>query len=351
MKVRPYIYAPITDAGEEIAFKSHVIEDGPRWLSDGPENPAFDEFGVMRRWGRGVDDGGAVLWKLHNVSVQRTVKGQARYQILLDDGVCAAESYHDGWWIDRHTLSKGITPTMDDVSIGAVVDEPHVLLSGMWDNNYAHFIHETLSKWWCAEHWPEGAPRILEMSRGYQHELMGIFHPGERFVSMPAERTLYRTLYVPSPRARWCVGRGQVEFLKQSLAIDHRGSGVGHIYISRSDAQERRVLNEAELLRDMMPKHRPLCITLSPHSVTRQISIFKEATGSIIMPHGAGCANLLWARPGTRVLELVPKSYQHPMWGLWAEWLGLDYRRVVCLDRAYGKDMVADPKAVLEAVL
>lgn len=55
-----------------------------------------------------------------------------------------------------------------------------------------------------------------------------------------------------------------------------------------------------------------------------QIRLFAEAA-FVVSPHGAGLANLLWCRPGTRVLEITPRTEFRPYFWLLAEKLGLNY--------------------------
>ena len=221
-----------------------------------------------------------------------------------------------------------------------------MLISHQWQENYAHTIHETLSRWWALD--GSERPLVWEISTPAQLALARLFHAGEKFVPLAAERTLFRTLYVPSFRAPFCVSRGQAEYLRGALRNDIAPGAGRKLYISRSDAASRRILNEAALLAAL----RPLgfeTVTLASRTVAKQIALFKGAD-EIVMPHGAGCVNMVFSRPGVRIIELMPASYQHPMWGYWAKWLGHWHARIVCRSEGPGNDMVADIDAVLEAL-
>jgi capsular polysaccharide biosynthesis protein len=49
----------------------------------------------------------------------------------------------------------------------------------------------------------------------------------------------------------------------------------------------------------------------------------------IVGAHGAGLANLVFCRPGTRVVEIVPTDNAYPFYFSLAVGAGLDYRYLV----------------------
>jgi capsular polysaccharide biosynthesis protein len=60
-----------------------------------------------------------------------------------------------------------------------------------------------------------------------------------------------------------------------------------------------------------------------------QIRLFQNAD-TVIAPHGAGLANLLFCPPGTRVLEISPSCEFRPFFWMIAEKLGLPYAVLPC---------------------
>ena len=58
-----------------------------------------------------------------------------------------------------------------------------------------------------------------------------------------------------------------------------------------------------------------------------QAAAFRQAE-VVVAPHGAGLANLLFCRPGTKVLEIFPASLLRTCYWSLAEALGLDYAYV-----------------------
>lgn len=99
--------------------------------------------------------------------------------------------------------------------------------------------------------------------------------------------------------------------------------GVRRIYVSRDDAGSRLTVNEAEVQALMRARGFEV-VRLAGMSFLEQKRLFSEA-GWIAGVHGAGLANLAFAGPGARVLEIMP-----PLAGTFAYWLmagalGQDY--------------------------
>jgi capsular polysaccharide biosynthesis protein len=108
------------------------------------------------------------------------------------------------------------------------------------------------------------------------------------------------TLIIPQP------GNFAPEILQRlqtALRRDVRHSSKC-LYISRSDAPSRRVVNEAEVLAALKP-FGVQSVTLSGLSFDEQRALFAEA-GFIIGPHGAGLTNSLFSPNDAHVIELHP---------------------------------------------
>ncbi|GAB3314684.1 hypothetical protein GCM10027299_03150 [Larkinella ripae] len=102
------------------------------------------------------------------------------------------------------------------------------------------------------------------------------------------------------------------------------------IYIRR--AGRRRVLNEEQLI-TLLLKYDFEIIEDQPGTIADQVALYHNAS-FIIGPHGASFANILWCKPGTRLLELFSKHYVPDYYRYLAQLLDLDYF-------AYAHDPVA----------
>jgi hypothetical protein len=99
------------------------------------------------------------------------------------------------------------------------------------------------------------------------------------------------------------------------------------LYISREKAGRRRVSNEAEL-RDHLDARGFRTLRLEELSWREQINAFAHAR-EVVAPHGAALANLVFCRPGTRVVEFFHRAYVNPCFGRLAELANVDYVPVI----------------------
>jgi capsular polysaccharide biosynthesis protein len=76
------------------------------------------------------------------------------------------------------------------------------------------------------------------------------------------------------------------------------------LYISRADANKRRILNETQLL-PLLKQAGFEIICLRNYSFREQITMFQQAAW-VIAPHGAGLANVLYCGSGVQVIEITP---------------------------------------------
>jgi hypothetical protein len=99
------------------------------------------------------------------------------------------------------------------------------------------------------------------------------------------------------------------------------------IYVSRRDSSNRRLLNEDEVI-DAVGGAGFEIVSLGEMSVTEQIALFGEAK-HIVAPHGAGLTNILFASPGSTLLELHMDSYTQWSFRRLAGLVGLTYGCVI----------------------
>ena len=79
------------------------------------------------------------------------------------------------------------------------------------------------------------------------------------------------------------------------------------IYVSRSDASRRKVLNESELIKYLKKRGFKIVVP-GEYSVADQSRLFEEAE-IIIGPHGLGLVNMLFANNLKTVIELFPINW------------------------------------------
>ena len=116
----------------------------------------------------------------------------------------------------------------------------------------------------------------------------------------------------------------------------------------------RKIVNEEELL----PLMRQLGLTVvedDHQDMLAQAALFHEAS-FIVAPHGALLANLMYCRPGTVFIELLPGAYASNCYRNLSQIVGIHYHAIVCTtladyrDNAVSEDFRVDAKAVTHAV-
>ncbi|MCX6937299.1 MAG: glycosyltransferase family 61 protein [Verrucomicrobia bacterium] len=118
----------------------------------------------------------------------------------------------------------------------------------------------------------------------------------------------------------------RVEAFTEGLGRTEPGRGE-RLYFSRSRAGRRRVNNEEELWAELATRGFNR-VWLEELSWPEQIAACRRAR-VVVAAHGAGLANLVFCPPGTRVVELVNRTYFNPTFWRLASLRGLDYRPVV----------------------
>jgi hypothetical protein len=115
---------------------------------------------------------------------------------------------------------------------------------------------------------------------------------------LEAEQLLVPSL--PTPACLRDFGRA----LSAGLGIDRPVRFTRRIFISRRKTGTRTLRNEAELEK-MLHAKRFETHFMEQYPLAKQARLIRESE-IIVATHGAGLANLAFARPGTQVIEIVP---------------------------------------------
>ncbi len=101
---------------------------------------------------------------------------------------------------------------------------------------------------------------------------------------------------------------GMAEFYSRHYGIAAPPDGPGRrLYLSRDGAAIRRVSNEPAIVA-MLSRYGFESIEPGSIPFCRQAELFRSAD-IIVAPHGAALTNLMFCRPGTRLLEFFPADY------------------------------------------
>lgn len=130
----------------------------------------------------------------------------------------------------------------------------------------------------------------------------------------------------PVATPQWAVDFLRNRFLSTTNPGEH-SNAPERIYIGRSDTSRRHVLNEEKVL-ELLGKRGVVKVELGSKTLEEQIHLFASAE-LIIAPHGAGLTNLLFCKPGTKILEIFSPLYVNPCYRCLSSQLDLDYSYLI----------------------
>lgn len=163
---------------------------------------------------------------------------------------------------------------------------------------------------YCIERLVDDQVDIRELDEGYKYKIHNYC-----FISFATEQFIG---YVPE----WYKDEVQKKMLPKRASKRSR-----RIYVSRKDAEVRRIKNEEQLI-VLLNKYGFEEYELSSHSIDRQIEVFYDAD-AVVAPHGAGLANMIFSNE-LSVLELFPTRTIKPNYFFIAKSLGHEYQCITC---------------------
>jgi len=192
------------------------------------------------------------------------------------------------------------------------IEAPCVHLGG--DHNFCHWITRNMVKLGVLEGTPHASLPLLVNAdlRRHQQEFLELLSiPEERLIRVERPALVHiRELVVPTNvtnHAKMGIG---TQWLRRHLAHCMEDAPAGDLlFVSRSDARVRRLLNEDELFAAL----RPLgfeSILPGAMPVREQIRRFSRAR-VIIGAHGAALGNMVFAQPGIHLIELTTTFKAH----------------------------------------
>lgn len=215
------------------------------------------------------------------------------------------------------------------------------LRSGLWaiDNyspeNYYHWMIDVLPRLLQAEEDHPGE-RVLLLPRYYhatpyiEFTLRAFPHiEGIRWIAARSKTRVEHLAYVPRQSDERLPAR-VVEVARRMQDLAGAAGTARRIYLTRDDAKRRRARNEADVVR-VLREHDVEVHRIDPSRPWEQM---RAALGAnlIVGVHGAALTNVIFMRPGARLLEL-----RHPRQRYFADhyrplaaMVGVQYHRQYC---------------------
>lgn len=190
----------------------------------------------------------------------------------------------------------------------------------MWagKNNYYHWFVESLKKLHLViELLPKDVFFIVPNNlKAWQYESLEAIGINKNRLCCFKSNEFWEleSLYF-SPPMFWDATPDSYEWLQKSMykklnIIPSNEKRTERIYISRSLASRRKIINEAEV-ENILEQYNFRKYLLENLPFREQVTLFAKAE-AVVAPHGAGLTNLMFAQPGTFVLELFEPSVKSP---------------------------------------
>ncbi len=281
-------------------------------------------------------------------------------------------------WGNNGTVIAPDDKFLADLSIEFGSSESEHSILRQWRLPYVHYINGTVAVLSAVGgdkyfHWMfDVLPRIhLLKCAGVDKDCVdkfcvnGLDYPFQRetlaVLGIPEEKIIEsckfphikaKKLVVPSlpgntgHMPNWACEFLKKEFLRSNIPVSKLGKRE-FIYISRANANYRRVLNEPDVVK-FLQKFGFRVVALELISVAEQALLLSSAS-VVVAPHGAGLSNLVFCQPGTKVVELFSPNYVNVCFWACSDQVGLDYYYLI--GHGQRPDEYIDPHAVREDIL
>ncbi|UNU24521.1 tetratricopeptide repeat protein [Microcoleus vaginatus] len=225
---------------------------------------------------------------------------------------------------EKHDVRKHSVFQLESFPPLKQIDGSVAVLSGLSGNVYFHWMVDVLPRIELLRHSGRDLAEIdWFLVNSCQHQFQ---RESLRILGIPEEKVLESDrlphiqateLIVPSFAgylgwpSGWAMDFLRREFLKGIIPSSRYPK---RIYISRSKARYRRVLNEEDVV-EVLEQFGFVSILPESMSLAEQIAHFYHAE-VIVAAHGSGLTNTIFSRQGTKVIELVSPHYiSHYYWG------------------------------------
>ncbi len=212
-----------------------------------------------------------------------------------------------------------------------------------WSFGYFHWLADALSRLYTIRHLLGEMPLLLPRKyEGLEFVRSSLEAFGVREVEYIGEGEVVQCerLFVPTQTAP--SGHYNEEVIRDigeivGAAYGDEAADDGRIYISRARAPKRRIVNEDEII-GALGEFGFRVVYAEEHSFAEQVRMARAAR-FLVSNHGAGLTNMIFMRPGGRVLELRHHTDRiNNCYFTLASALGLDFYYQPCEPERPGED-------------
>ncbi|WP_039457234.1 glycosyltransferase family 61 protein [Candidatus Jidaibacter acanthamoebae] len=255
---------------------------------------------------------------------------------------------------DGRVITEG-SEILEDVAVlkygGAIKDNPLLKKKGFpepkkvgstlaviasnGEENYYHWVFHVLPRIKLLQESkiPFDKIYIYNIKYRYQKESIRLLGIDEDKIYIGKENQFIQAekLLVPSIAVKPAIGKlfpkWVISFLNEKFLINDKNKQFPEkVFVSRSKAFSRRIINEDELFKILEPKGYKKVFLEDLH-VREQAVIFHHAK-EIVAAHGSGLSNLVFCKPGTKIVEINPFDGHRGPYKMLAGQMELSYEDV-----------------------
>jgi hypothetical protein len=219
-----------------------------------------------------------------------------------------------------YSLTNGYKGIVAHLGVVRHIAGTSLLVGG--SGNHYHWLVDHLPKWLLARRLLCSIPTVLvnepTAPQRESLEMSGL----TRWEVVKSEESVHcDDVWIVDGLARMTVAHPEIPRLfRQAYEPATRRRRAG-IYLSRRDADSRRLVNEAEVQAVLGGF---ATYTASGMTFRDQVELFSSCE-CIVSPHGAGLANMIFSRPGTKIVEIYSELYKVTSMMLLAKVCGLTH--------------------------
>lgn len=261
--------------------------------------------------------------ELDNGFISPRLKNKPRYWLFGNDRVYLDDFTFSGW---QDSIPDGVNfkdlLNSEHASISfeqtVHVNQPVLFLNVFWNTN--HLLHETLPALLYLSDVMKAHPEYAIYSSPIKTPAVKRFL---KEIGFPLHRVIeVRDITITAPKVVVsyfaCGGHLNTptqafdrtcDLLMDTVLRVHPVHELPRkIFVSRADASQRRLLNEAEVIDYLVSEHAFKVVVPGSLSIAEQIEYFSNAS-AIVGPHGMGMNNVAFARAPRLVMELFQPNW------------------------------------------
>lgn len=163
--------------------------------------------------------------------------------------------------------------------------------------------------------------------RRYEKELLGMLGIREdQVIDSKAVGGVIADKLTIIPMAGWFRGNPNVDLLRKHLMPPATAKGPELLYLARMG--RRRCLNDAAIVARCLELGFTV-VDESSRTIPEQIELYRDAK-VLVGPHGSAFTNMVWAKPGARIVEMIPSTFDVEYHEHLAASLGHHHTKIAC---------------------